>query len=108
MTEWNTYVDKSTIFLPNIKSSLSGTEPGFKLKGVKVIFQKFWKIEISILKVDNNALLALIFLIICIFLFWKKKSQMTIYNQDFVSQLARPNTFKVWPRLVWFFILSTL
>ena len=53
--------DKRTIFLPNIKSNLSGTEPGFKLKGSKLFVQKFWKIEISILEVDNNALLVLIF-----------------------------------------------
>ena len=53
--------DKRTIFLPNIKSNLLGTESGIKLRGVKVICSKILKIEISILEVDNNALLALIF-----------------------------------------------
>ena len=53
--------DKRIIFLPNIKNSLSRTESGFKLRGVKVICSKILKIEISILEVDNNALLALIF-----------------------------------------------
>ena len=53
--------DKRTIFLPNIKSSLSETELGFKLSGSKFFVQRFIKIEISILEVDNNALLALIF-----------------------------------------------
>ena len=53
--------DKRTIFLPNIKSNLSRTKSGFKLRGVEVLCSKIFKIEISILEVDNNALLALIF-----------------------------------------------
>ena len=53
--------DKRIIFLPNIKNSLSRTESGFKLQGSKFFVQRYLKIEISILEVDNNALLALIF-----------------------------------------------
>ena len=45
----------------------AGTEPGFKLRGMNFFVQRFLKIEISILEVVNNALLALNFLIICIF-----------------------------------------
>ena len=53
--------DKRTIFLPNINSNLLGTESGIKLRGSKFFVRRFLKIEISILEVDNNALLALIF-----------------------------------------------
>ena len=53
--------DKNTIFLPNIKSSLLGTKPKFKLRGMNFFVQRFLKIEISILEVVINALLALIF-----------------------------------------------
>ena len=52
---------KRTIFLPNIKSSLSRTEPRFKLRRSKFFVQRFLKIGISILEVDNVALLALIY-----------------------------------------------
>ena len=39
----------------------AGTEPGFKLRGMNFFVQRFLKIEISILEVVINALLALIF-----------------------------------------------
>ena len=48
-------------------------ELGFKFRGVEVLYLKILKIGISILDVDNDTLLALIFLIIiCIFSFEKK------------------------------------
>ena len=53
--------DKRTIFLSNIKNSLSRTEPGSNLGGRSSLFKDFLKLKISILEVDNNALLALIF-----------------------------------------------
>ena len=37
------------------------TELGFKFRGLKFFIQRFKKIGISILDVDNDALLALIF-----------------------------------------------
>ena len=71
---------KEPFFYQILKAFYQGQNQDSNLGGLKLFVQRFLKIEILILEVDNNALLALIFLIICIFYFEKKKSQMTIYN----------------------------
>ena len=67
-----------------LKAVYQGRNQGSNLGGQSYLFKNLKKIEISILEVDNNALLALIFL----FLILKKKSQMTIYNQEFCKSIG--------------------
>ena len=61
---------KEPFFFQISKAIYQGRNQDLNLGGSKFFVQKFLKIEISILEVDNNALLALIFLI---FYFEKKK-----------------------------------
>ena len=63
---------KEPFFYQILKAFYQGQNQDSNLGGLKLFVQRFLKIEILILEVDNNALLALIFLIICIFYFEKK------------------------------------
>ena len=63
---------KAPFFYQILKAVYQGWNQDSNLGGTKLFVKKILKIEISILEVDNNALLALIFLIICIFYFEKK------------------------------------
>ena len=63
---------KEPFFYQILKAVYQGWNQDSNLGGLKFFVQRFLKNEISILEVDNNALLALIFLIICIFYFEKK------------------------------------
>ena len=72
-------------FYQILKAVYQGRNQDSNLRGLKFFIQRFLKIEISILEANNNALLALIFLI---FYFEKKKSQMTIYNKEFCKSIG--------------------
>ena len=54
-------VIKEPFFYQILKAIYQGRNQDSNLGGSKFFVQKFLKIEISILEVDNNALLALIF-----------------------------------------------
>ena len=62
-------VIKEPFFYQILKAVYQGQNYDSNLRGSEFFVQRFLKIEISILEVDNNALLALIFLI---FYFEKK------------------------------------
>ena len=75
-------VIKESFFYQILKAVYQGWNRDSNLGGSKFFVQRFLKIEISILEVDNKALFALIFY------FEKKKSQMTIYNQEFCKSIG--------------------
>ena len=77
--------DKSTIFLPNIKSKLSRMESGFKLRGVKVICSKILKIWNINTRGWQLGIISINFLIICIFYFEKKNHKWQFIIKSFVS-----------------------
>ena len=80
--------DKITIFLPNIKSNLLGTESGIKLRGVEVLCSKIFKNWNINTRGWQQCIISINFLIICIFYFEKKKPQMTIYNQELCKSIS--------------------
>ena len=61
--------DKITIFLPNIKSNLLGTESGIKLRGVEVLCSKIFKNWNINTRGWQQCIISINFLIICIYYF---------------------------------------
>ena len=63
---------KAPFFYQILKANYQGWNQDSNLEGSKFFVPRFLKIEISILEVDNNVLLALIFLLIVYFILKKK------------------------------------